>query len=146
MPFVDTNIFVAALNKRDKLHDKGRTLLTKALQTFPWLHISDYILNECLTVAWARTHDTNLIQQLDNFIQGSEKIEILKIDEYAFSTAKSYMRKHPNIIPTLTDWTTLVLMRDHKISEILSFDTDFDSVKNIPEFTKIKRIQDPTQL
>ena len=56
------------------------------------------------------------------------------------------MRKHPNIIPTLTDWTTLVLMRDHKISEILSFDMDFDAVKNIPEFTQIKRIYDTSQL
>ena len=146
MPFLDTNIFVAALNKRDKLHNKGRTLLTKAFQTFPWLHASDYILNECLTVAWARTRDANLIQQLDNFIQGSEKIEILKVDEYTFSTAKSYMRKHPSIIPTLTDWTTLVLMRDHKIPEILSFDTDFDVVRNIPEFTQIKRIYDTSQL
>ena len=100
MPFLDTNIFVAALNKRDKLHDKGKTLLTKAFQTFPWLYASDYILNECLTVAWARTRDPNLIQQLDNFVQGSEKIEILKVDEYTFSTAKSYMRKHPSIIPT----------------------------------------------
>ena len=146
MPLIDTNIFVAALNKQDKLHEKGRTLLTKAFTTFPWLHTSDYILNECLTVAWARTHNPNLIQQLDNLIQGSEKIEILQIDEPTFTTAKSYMRKHPNIIPTLTDWTTLVLMREHKILEILSFDTDFDNIKHIPEFTKIKRISDASQL
>jgi len=146
VPFIDTNIFVAALNKRDKLHEKGRALLVRAFHTFSWLHASDYILNECLTVAWARTRDANIIRQLDNLIQGSEKIEILKIDEPTFATAKSYMRKHPSIIPTLTDWTTLVLMRDHKIPEILSFDTDFDLVKNIPEFTKIKRIHDASQL
>jgi len=146
VPFVDTNIFVAALNKRDRFHEKGRALLTKAFKAFPCLHASDYILNECLTVAWARTRDTNLIQQLDNLMQTSEKIEILKVDELAFTTAKSYMRKHPDIIPTLTDWTTLVLMRDRKIPQILSFDTDFDSIKNIPEFAKIKRISDAAQL
>ncbi|HKZ95327.1 MAG TPA: PIN domain-containing protein [Candidatus Bathyarchaeia archaeon] len=106
----------------------------------------DYILNECLTVAWARTRNATLIQQLDTLIQESEKIEIHKIDENQFATAKSYMRKHPNIIPTLTDWTTLILMRDHKIQKILTFDTDFDAAQNIPEFKKIKRISDPTQL
>lgn len=146
MPFIDTNIFVAALNKKDKHHQKGRIILTKAFKKFPWLHTSDYILNECLTVAWARTKSTSLIQQLDNFIQGSEKIQILKVDETTFATAKSYMRKHPSIIPTLTDWITLVLMRDHKIPEILTFDADFDAVKSIPEFKKIKRIYDTSQL
>ena len=146
MPFIDTNIFVASLNRKDKYHQKGRAILTKAFKKFPWLQTSDYILNECLTVAWARTKNTNLIQQLDNLIQGSEKIQILKVDETTFATAKSYMRKHPSTIPTLTDWTTLVLMRDHKIQEILTFDTDFDAVKNIPEFTKIQRIHDTAQL
>ena len=146
MPFLDTNIFVAALNKRDKLHEKGKTLLTKAFQTFPWLYASDYILNECLTVAWARTKNANLIQQLDTLIQESEKIQILKVDETTFATAKSYMRKHPETIPTLTDWTNLVLMRDQKILEIISFDTHFDPIKNIPEFTKTKRIYNTSQL
>lgn len=146
MAFIDTNIFVAALNTKDKLHEKGRSLLTKAFQTLPWIHTTDYILNECLTVAWARTKNATIIQQLDTLIQESEKIEIHKVDENQFSTAKSYMRKHPNIIPTLTDWTTLILMRDHKIQKILTFDTDFDAAQNIPEFKKTKRISDPTQL
>jgi len=146
LPFIDTNIFVAALNRKDKHHQTGRELLTQAFKKYPWLQTSDYILNECLTVAWARTRNPKLIQQLDNLIQESEKIQILKVDETTFATAKSYMRKHPNTIPTLTDWTTLVLMREHQIPEILSFDTDFDAVRNIPEFTKIKRIHDTSQL
>jgi len=146
LPFIDTNIFVAALNKKDKNHQNGRTILTKAFKKFLWLQTSDYILNECLTIAWARTRDPNLIQQLDHLIQGSEKIQILKVDETTFATAKTYMRKHPAIIPTLTDWTNLVLMRDYKIPEILSFDTDFDAAKNIPEFTQIKRIHDTSQI
>jgi predicted nucleic acid-binding protein len=146
LPFIDTNIFVAALNKKDKYHQNGKAILTKAFTKSPWLQTSDYILNECLTVAWARTKNTNLVQQLDNLIQGSEKIQILKVDETTFATAKSYLRKHPTIIPTLTDWTILVQMRDHKIPEILSFDTDFDAAKSIQEFKKIKRIHDPSQL
>jgi len=146
LPFIDTNIFVASLNKKDKHHEEGSDLLAKAFKKFRWLQTSDYILNECLTVAWARTRNTNLIQQLDKLIQESEKIQILKVDETTFATAKSYMRKHPTIIPTLTDWTSLVLMRDHKIAEILSFDTDFDATKSVHEFTKIKRIYQVSQI
>jgi len=146
LPFIDTNILVAALNKKDKHHKEGRDLLTKAFQTHPYLEASDYVLNESLTVAWARTRNSELVQQLDNLIQASEKIEILKVDETTFATAKTYMGKHPNTIPTLTDWTTLILMRDHKIQQILSFDTDFDNIKKIPEFRRIKRIYNTAQL
>ena len=146
MPFIDTNIFVAAFNIKDKYHQNGKAILTKAFTKFPWLQTSDYVLNECLTVAWARTKNANLVQQLDNLIQGSEKIQILKVDEITFTTAKSYLRKHPAVIPTLTDWTILVQMRDRKIREVLSFDTDFDAAKSILEFKKIKRINDPSQL
>jgi predicted nucleic acid-binding protein len=146
LPFIDTNIFVAAFNRKDKYHQNGKAILTKAFTKFLWLQTSDYVLNECLTVAWARTKNSNLVQQLDNLIQGSEKIQILKVDEITFTTAKSYLRKHPGVIPTLTDWTILVQMRDHKIREVLSFDTDFDAAKSILEFKKIKRINDPSQL
>lgn len=146
MSFIDTNVFVAALNRRDKLHEKGKPLLQKAFTTSKWLYASDYILDECLSVAWARTKDINLIQQLDKIIQESEKIEILKVDEPTFSAAKSYLRKHPKAIPTLTDWTTLVLMRDHNIPNILSFDTHFDRIKSIQEFSHIQRISETKQL
>lgn len=146
MVFVDTNVFVAALNRRDKLHERDRDLLQKAFTTFKWLYTSDYIFNECLLVAWARTRNTTLIQQLDKVIQESEKIEILKVDEPCFSTAKSYLRKHPKLISTLTDWASLVLMRDHKISNVLSFDIHFDKVRSIPEFSAINRISDASQI
>lgn len=152
MSFIDTNIFVAALNIRDKFHSKGKPLLEKAFKVFDRLYTSDYILDECLTVAWARTRDIvleerlNLIQQLDRCIEGSEKIELLKIDEASFSAAKSYLRKYPKVIPTLTDWTCLVLMRDFGILKILSFDKHFKIVKSIPEFSGVTCISDVTEL
>lgn len=49
--FVDTNIFVAALNIRDRSHQKGKALLQKAFGTFDLLYTSDYILDKCLSVA-----------------------------------------------------------------------------------------------
>jgi predicted nucleic acid-binding protein len=152
LSFVDTNVFVAALNKRDKHHDRGRRLLEKAFLTFDWLYTSDYILDECLSVAWARTKDIelakrlSLIQQLDKFIEESQKIELLKVNEASFSAAKSYLRKFSKVIPTLTDWTCLVLMRDFGISKILSFDEHFVNAKSIPEFSHITCITDISEL
>lgn len=153
MSFVDTNIFVAAFNIRDRSHKKGNALLQKALETFDLLYTSDYILDECLSVAWARTNKLEfaqrikLIQELDHNIQESERIELLKVDESGFAAAKSYLRKFPKVIPTLTDWTSLVLMRDLDIRNILSFDDDFKKAKNrISEFSQIKVISDVSQL
>ena len=140
MAFVDTGVFVAALNRKDKFHVYGKCLLEKAFLSFKKVYTSDYVLDECISVAWSRTKNADLILQLDRIIQESEKTELLKIDEVAFSTAKSYLRKYPNLVATLTDWTSLVLMNNNRIRIVLSFDSDFDRVKALPEFSGITRV------
>lgn len=152
MTFIDTNIFVAALNERDEDHRKCKILLEKALEKREWLYTSDYILDECFSVAWSRTRKLprtfrlSLIRRLDDAVQGSERVKILKVDERDFSTAKSFLREHPEVISTLTDWTSLVLMRREGISEILSLDEDFDRARRIQEFSRIVRIADASQI
>ena len=70
MAFVDTSIFVAALNKRDVHHRKGKKLLTEAFKRFKWLYASDYVFDETLKVVWAKTRKINLCLLIDEIIQG----------------------------------------------------------------------------
>lgn len=72
---------------------------------------------------------------------GNNPKPLWKVQENdAFSTAKSYLRKYPSLVATLTDWTSLVLMNNNRIRIVLSFDSDFDRVKALPEFSGITRV------
>jgi predicted nucleic acid-binding protein len=152
MVFVDTNVLVAALNEHDSDHKKGKVLLELAFQKFAWLYTSDYILDECFSIAWSKTRKLplsfrhSLIKRIDDTVQGSEKLRLLKVDEHDFSTAKALLREHRRLIPTLTDWTCLVLMRKHTIKKIISFDGHFRDVKELEEFSWVEGIDQPSQL
>jgi len=146
--FVDTNIFIAALNERDSDHEQGRVLLEAAFGRQKWLYTSDYVLDECFSVAWSKTSKQpkpfrlSLIRRLDDTIQESEKVRLLKVDARDFTNAKSFLRKNPAVIPTLTDWTSLVLMKRNRISRILSFDRHFDEARKIGEFHDVRRVDE----
>ena len=152
MAFVDTNIFVAALNEHDSDHKRGKALLESAFQKFEWLYTSDYVVDECFSIAWSKTRNLprsfrlSLIKKIDDTIQGSEKLRLLKVDEHDFSTAKALLRANRRLIPTLTDWTSLVLMKRNSIQRIISFDRDFEDAKQLAEFSWVLSISQLSQL
>lgn len=150
--FVDTNIFVAALNKKDSDHRQGKELLSLAFEKSEWLYTSDYVLDECISVAWSKTakldHEfrLGLIRNLDETIQNSAKLRLEKVSQTDFATAKSYLRKHPRVVPKLTDWTSLIVMRRKGITRIISLDGDFKNVKALDDFEWVERVNEPSQL
>src|SRR5881296_555098 len=152
MVFVDTNVLVAALNEHDSDHKRGKVLLGSAFQKFAWLYTSDYVVDECFSIAWSKTRKLplsfrpSLIKKIDDTVQGSEKVRLLKVDEHDFSTAKALLREHHHHIPTLTDWTSLVLMKKHGIQKIISFDGHFEDVRQLAEFRWVLVISQPSQL
>ncbi len=88
----------------------------------------------------------SLIRNLDSVIQNSAKLKLEKVGETDFATAKSYLRKHAEVIPKLTDWTSLVIMRRNSVSKILSLDGDFRDVRSLAEFKWVERINQATLL
>jgi predicted nucleic acid-binding protein len=87
-----------------------------------------------------------LIQEIDDVVQKGTKVKFEKVTETDLATAKSYLRMYSRIVPTLTDWTSLIVMRRNDISKILSLDSDFANVKRLKEFRWVQRINEPTQL
>lgn len=130
----------------------GREILSLAFEKSESMYTSDYILDECISVAWSKTTKLDrefrlsLIRNLDNVIQNSAKLRLEKVGETDFATAKSLLRKHAEVIPKLTDWTSLVLMRRNNISKILSLDSDFRDVRSLAEFKWVERIDQAAQL
>ncbi len=131
---------------KDSDHGKGKELLSRAFEESDWLYTSDYVLDECISVAWSKTAKLGLgfrlalIKNLDDTIQDSAKVRIEKIDQTDFATAKSYLRMHSRVVPKLTDWTSLVVMRRKGITKIISLDRDFKDVRSLEDFKWVERI------
>lgn len=131
---------MAAFNRRDRNHQSGLKLLKEVFQKTKVLYTSEYVLDETISLAWARTRNREIVLKLDELIQDSGKINMIPVDPSTFSSAKSCLRKYGQTL-SLTDWTSAVLMRDRKIPHILSFDKDFDRVKSIKGFSFISRFE-----
>ena len=103
-------------------------------------------------MAWSKTRKLatdfrlSLIKNLDDTIQNSARVRLEKVSETDFATAKTYLRTHSKIVPKLTDWTSLVIMRRNNIAKILSLDGDFKDVRSLNEFNWVERINEQAQV
>ncbi|MGQ9722029.1 MAG: type II toxin-antitoxin system VapC family toxin [Candidatus Jordarchaeum sp.] len=72
--FIDSLIFVAFHNTRDKNHDKALKLIKKAVSgEFGTIYTSDYIFDESFTTALNRTNNPSITRSLGEMILGGLK-------------------------------------------------------------------------
>ncbi len=148
---MDSTVLVAISNKRDKHNDKAKKLLRAILKDnpHPRIFVSDYIIDETISVVLSRTKNgqerlrMQIIELVDKIVYHSRFFRVIHVDEGIFSSALTHLRKEKNIIVSLTDWTNAVIMKNHNIHEILSFDSDFDRIAELSHFSFIKRIKEP---
>lgn len=138
--FVDTTVFIAAFNVRDRFYELGLRLLKEASERASLLYTSDYILDETISAVWSATKRRNHMLKVDEAIQDSGKIETISVTPQILSSAKACLRKYDNLTLSLTDWVSVIIMRDNNIPYILSFDADFDKVKSVKEFSFVTRL------
>jgi len=127
--FIDTSIFVAARNKRDRNHQRARELMKRALTAeFGVIHTSDYVIDEAVTTALARTHNHQIAVNAGRYILDSERIEKLAISGEDFKLAWSKFQTIEDRFLSFTDCTSLALMERRGIERIMSFDSHFDGL------------------
>jgi len=127
--FIDTGIFVAARNKSDINHERAVSLLRKALRgEYGTMYTSDYVFDEAVTVALVRTKRPEIAIDIGNFILSSTKLRILYVDRVVFMNAWRIFRRYISRGLSLTDATSIALMKKHNIDNIMSFDKHFDGI------------------
>ena len=127
--FIDTSIFVAVRNKRDKNHIRSRQLLEKALQgEYGKLYTSDYIADEAITTALTRTHTHQVALNTGRLIIESPRIEKIYVGPEQFKLAWEKFQKFKGRFMSFTDCSSLALIEEHGINRIMSFDGDFDGI------------------
>jgi predicted nucleic acid-binding protein len=130
---LDTSVFVAFSNKKDKDHAKAKALLDRLRKgEFGTPYTSDYIFDEAVTVALVRTGRLDLAIKIGKLILGAPEegipklLMLIRVDDHVFSEAWTAFKGHENKLLSFTDQTSLQIMKTYKIDSIMSFDSGFD--------------------
>lgn len=127
--FVDTGIFVALRNVADKNHQRVKELMKRALGgEFGAVYTSDYVIDESITTALARTKKLELAIDVGEYILRSPRIRKLWVSEDIFESAWREFKSYRKGQMSFTDFTSLVLMEENGIKDIMSFDSGFDGL------------------
>ncbi len=127
--FIDTGVFVAANNRSDKNHGRAIGLMKEALEgKYGEMFTSDYIIDESITTALARTHDHRIAISTGSFIIESPRIQKIYTDASDFEMAWLKFQRLAKKPMSFTDCVSLSHIDKRKIARIMSFDSEFDGL------------------
>jgi len=134
---LDTNCFVALIDSSDKWN-KISVEIFSALKNFDAnIHLTDIVLNEAINV---------ICKRLENKGRGSEISDYLNLIEKQYPAdaivwiSQDIRKYHHHILNLISnsqgllnynDCFLLAFMQKNKIQNVVSFDTDFDSINGI---------------
>ena len=134
---LDTNYFVALLDTSDKWNKKSVEIFTALKNHDVNLLVTDVVLNETINVICKRLENKGRSNEISQYLNIIEK-------HYAAETivwiSKDIKQYHHHIIKLVSDNNGLLnyndcfllaFMQKNKIRNIISFDTDFDSIAGI---------------
>jgi len=127
--FIDTGVFVALRNAEDQYHQRSEELMKKALKgDLGTLCTSDYIIDEAVTTALARTRRHDLAVDVGTYIIESPRFIKMTVSQDIFDLAWTKFKSLKNKGLSFTDCTSLTLVEKHGIRQVMSFDCGFDGL------------------
>ena len=131
--FIDTGVIVAFENPRDSNHAAAvRILEATARGTFGPALTSDYVFDEAVTLALARTKKASLAIRVGNLILGlgpeGPVMGLAPVSPRQFLRAWALFSRLAERGLSFTDCTSIELARSMRLDEIASFDRDFDGL------------------
>lgn len=126
---MDTGVLVAARNADDNRHQRGKDLIRSALRRdYGPAYTSDYVIDEAVTLMLVRTKNPDMAVDVGDFALRSSRIAKLWVSRQSFSEAFDKFKTLKERSLSFTDCTSLVLMGQNGIDEIMSFDSHFDGL------------------
>ncbi len=127
--FVDAGIFVALRNAEDNNHQRSKELMITALKgDFGRIYTSDYIIDEAITTALARTKRHDVAVDVGTYILDSPRFIKIAVDNDIFNVAWLKFKAIKGKGLSFTDCTSIALTEKQGIKQILSFDCGFDGL------------------
>jgi uncharacterized protein len=127
--FVDTGIFVALRNSEDINHQRSKELMMTALKgNWGSIYTSDYIIDEAITTALARTKRHDFAVDMGTYILDSPRFIKITVDNEIFNAAWSKFKTFKDKGLSFTDCTSIALCEKQRIKQMMSFDSGFDGL------------------
>lgn len=122
--FVDTSGLYALVDKKDANFEAAKDEVGKVTRAGQRLVVTDYIIDEAVTLAKARSGARVALRILD-LIEQSVGIRVERIDLGRFDEAKAFFRRHADHDYSFTDCSSFVLMRELGLGQALTSDRHF---------------------
>ena len=122
--FVDTSGLYALVDKKDANFETARDEVGRIARSGQKLVVTDYIIDEAVTLAKARSGARVALRILD-LIEQSVGIRVERIDVGRFDEAKAFFRRHADHDYSFTDCSSFVLMRELELRQALTSDRHF---------------------
>ncbi len=136
--FLDSGIFIALINTRDKNHTNSVNLLKKiSEENIGNLITTDYVLDEVLTSIWSRTQRKDLVLKSYNLIaERPDFVDLHFLNEQSIRNSWDTWNKYsdwPKKKISFTDATIITYIKDLKINFLASFDKEFRGIVTMLE-------------
>ena len=133
--FIDTGIFEAFHNKRDENHLKAREIVRRIVKAeFGAAFTSDYIFDEAVTLALARTGRSEAALGLGRMILGESSRPfaiLLRVGQEEFRQSWTLFAKYSSKGLSFTDCSSLALMETMEIEQMATFDSHFEGIASV---------------
>ncbi len=126
--FADTGAFLAYRNKKDKYHEAAQRLFMDALKgKYGQIYTSDYIYDEALTLALARTNNIDVALDIAEVIL-SPRIKMVFVDKGLLERSTKTFRQYSGRKLSYTDAVSIEIMNEFEIEKYLGFDAHFNGI------------------
>lgn len=132
--FIDTGIFVAFHNTEDQNHSRAVEFLEQVAKgEYGSAYTSGYVFDEAVTLALMRARKPIIATAVGELILGKSKrvspfVVLLRVTEEVFTKSWKLFKRYMSKRLSFTDCTTVALMGQVGIKNLLSFDRSFDGV------------------
>lgn len=122
--FVDTSAWYSLIDRRDADHDRFVALVTRLIRAGVRLVTTDYVLDESITLAKARSGSRAAMRLLE-VVELSKALELEWVGSERFERAKDLFRQYHDQGFSFTDCTSFVVMRERGLTDAITGDEHF---------------------
>jgi predicted nucleic acid-binding protein len=122
--FVDSSGLYALADRRDPARTAMERCIARLTKSGTGLILTDYVIDESCTLAMARGGSYGARRLLE-IVDRSIAFRMFWIGEERFEAAKSFFRTHADHGYSFTDCTSFVVMRELRITDVLTTDRHF---------------------